>query len=265
MKSILKYPGAKNRLANWIIKYIPEHHVYCEPFFGSGAVFFNKNPCYNEILNDLDDDVYNFFKVLRTSPVILSEAIKLTPYSRTEYELAYESKTTNEIERARLFAVKCWQGFGCGNKYKNGFRRGIGVMSPNPARAWNELPGTLRIAADRIKNAQIEHKDAIELIKKLKGKDTFIYADPPYLLSTRKKYLYSHELDDEYHIRLLKALCESDCKVMLSGYDNALYNAYLKEWKKQSKNTTAECSVKRIETIWMNYDIKYQIKRIAEQ
>lgn len=42
MASILKYPGAKNKLAKWIISYIPEHSVYVEPFFGSGAVFFNK-------------------------------------------------------------------------------------------------------------------------------------------------------------------------------------------------------------------------------
>lgn len=47
MRAVLKYPGAKNRIANWIIKYIPFHKVYCEPFLGSGAVFFNKKPCYN--------------------------------------------------------------------------------------------------------------------------------------------------------------------------------------------------------------------------
>ena len=42
MNAILKYPGAKWRIAEWIIENIPEHHSYIEPFFGSGAVFFNQ-------------------------------------------------------------------------------------------------------------------------------------------------------------------------------------------------------------------------------
>ena len=42
MKGVLKYPGAKNRIAEWICGNIPQHNVYLEPFFGSGAVFFNK-------------------------------------------------------------------------------------------------------------------------------------------------------------------------------------------------------------------------------
>ena len=92
MKAVLKYPGAKNRLANWIVDHIPEHKVYCEPFFGSGAVFFNKKICYNEILNDLDDEVYNFFKVLRNNGEQLIDAIALTPYSRTEYMNCYTAK-----------------------------------------------------------------------------------------------------------------------------------------------------------------------------
>ena len=158
MKALLKYPGAKNRLASWIVSHIPQHKVYCEPFLGSGAVFLNKEPAYNEILNDLDDDIYNFFKVVRENPKELCRLIEATPYSRTEYTTAYveSEEEALSIERARRFAVKCWQGFGCGNKYKNGYRRGIGVTSPNPAKAWAKLPDTIQLAAERLKNAQIE-------------------------------------------------------------------------------------------------------------
>lgn len=37
MNPLLKYPGAKNRLAPWIVSHIPPHKVYCEPFLGSGG------------------------------------------------------------------------------------------------------------------------------------------------------------------------------------------------------------------------------------
>lgn len=255
MKALLKYPGAKNRLAPWIVSHIPSHKVYCEPFLGSAAVFLNKEPAYNEILNDLDDDIYNFFKVVRENPEELCRLIEATPYSRTEYTTAYveSEEEALSIESARRFAVKCWQGFGCGNKYKNGYRRGIGAASPNPAKAWARLPETIQLAAERIKNAQIEHKDALELITDLCGKDTFIYIDPPYLQDTRKSYLYNHEMTDEQHAELLQIVKESDCKIMISAYENELYDNVLADWKKEHKSTTAECSRRRVETLYMNY------------
>ena len=253
MKTLLKYPGAKNRLAPWIIKHIPTHKVYCEPFLGSAAVFLNKEPAYNEILNDLDDDIYNFFKTIREYPEELCKLIEATPYSRTEYSAAYMDEPVSDLERARRFAVKCWQVFGCGNKYKNGYRRGIGDRSPNPAEAWSKLPETIALVAERLKHAQIEHKDALELISDLKGENTFIYIDPPYLQETRKKYLYNHEMTDEQHMELLKIAKDSSCKIMISAYENELYNEWLKGWRKEHKSTTAECSQKRIEVIYMNY------------
>lgn len=254
MKTLLKYPGAKNRLAPWIVSHIPPHKVYCEPFLGSGAVFLNKEPAYNEILNDIDNDIYNFFKAVREYPEKLCKLIDATPYSRTEYSTAYMDESVSDLERARRFAVKCWQGFGCGNKYKNGYRRGIGATSPNPARAWAKLPDTIQLAAERLKNAQIEQVDALKLIKDMHGESTFIYIDPPYMKETRKKKnQYNHEMTDEQHAELLQIVKESDCKIMISAYENELYDNILADWKKEHKSTTAECSRKRTETLYMNY------------
>lgn len=109
------------------------------------------------------------------------------------------------------------------------------------------------MVAERLKHAQIEHKDALELISDLKGENTFIYIDPPYLQETRKKYLYNHEMTDEQHMELLKIAKDSSCKIMISAYENELYNEWLKGWRKEHKSTTAECSQKRIEVIYMNY------------
>lgn len=254
MRTLLKYPGAKNRLAPWIVGHIPPHKVYCEPFLGSAAVFLNKDPAYNEILNDIDSDIYNFFKVVREHHKELCRLIEATPYSRTEYSAAYMDEPVSDLERARRFAVKCWQGFGCGNKYKNGYRRGIGDTSPNPAKAWAKLPEAIQFAAERLKNAQIEQVDALKLIKDMHGENTFIYIDPPYMKDTRKKKnQYNHEMTDEQHMKLLKIAKESSCNIMISAYENEIYNNTLVDWRKEHKSTTAECSRRRIETLYMNY------------
>ena len=99
MNPLLKYPGAKNRLAPWIVSHIPPHKVYCEPFLGSGAVFLNKEPSYNEILNDLDDDIYNFFKVVREQSEELCRLIEATPYSRNEYSNAFNDESISDLEK----------------------------------------------------------------------------------------------------------------------------------------------------------------------
>ena len=254
--TVLKYPGAKNRLASWIVKYIPEHKVYLEPYFGSGAVFFNKEPAKIETINDLSVDVINYFKVLRDEPFELIERLQLTPYGRDEYENAYiYNETDNDVEKARKFAVRCWQGFGSSNLYKNGFRSSQQSNSPITTKAWRELPETLKEVTLRLQNAQIENLPAVELIKRYNTKDVFIYADPPYLLGTRKRNLYKHEMSDEQHIELLETLLKHPGKVLLSGYDNELYNSMLIGWNKAYKNTTAEKGLKRVEVLWMNYNI----------
>lgn len=254
MKSVLKYPGAKNRLASWICEYIPKHDVYLEPFGGSLAVLFNKRRSHIETVNDIDGEIVNFFRVLRDRSEELERAIEFTPFSRSEYKAAYEL-SDDDLESARRFAVKCWMGFGCGNLYQNGFKSGQQTNSPNPARAWGELPETIKLATERLKGVQIENLPAIELIERYNTEDVFIYADPPYLHGLRKNYLYKYEMQDSEHEEMLKVLVRHPGKILLSGYDNDMYNDMLHGWYKVHKATRAEGGHKRIETLWMNYDI----------
>lgn len=254
MKTILKYPGAKNRIAKWICSYIPRHDVYLEPFAGSLAVLFEKSRCHIETVNDLNGEVVNFFRILRDNPEELRKKIELTPYSREEYENAY-IPIKDDIERARRFCVRCWMGFGCANLYRNGFKSGQQTNSPNPAAAWNLLPETIKLAKERLKGVQIEQLPALELLRRYDTSDVFMYLDPPYLHETRKKYLYKHEMSNQEHEELLKEIVNHKGKVLISGYDNEMYNDYLKEWKKAYKDTCAENGIKRTEVLWMNYQI----------
>lgn len=82
--------------------------VAYEPYFGSGAVLFNKSPAKIETVNDLDDNITNYFQVIRDNPEELIKGLELTPYGRTEYENAFIDSSEDAVEKARKFAVRCW-------------------------------------------------------------------------------------------------------------------------------------------------------------
>ena len=79
MNTLLNYPGAKWGMAEQIISLMPKHRSYLEPFFGSGAVLFNKPKSAIETVNDIDGEIVNFFRVLRECPEELADAVSMTP------------------------------------------------------------------------------------------------------------------------------------------------------------------------------------------
>ena len=82
-----------------------------------------------------------------------------------------------------------------------------------------------------------------------------MYLDPPYVRSSRRSgALYVHEMDDDQQHQLLDALARSKAKIILSGYDNGLYNNALRGWHKDSITVSTTSTAKAVEFIWMNYD-----------
>lgn len=77
MKAVMKYPGSKWSISNWIISFFPPHHSYLEPFLGSGAVLFNKPRSHIETVNDLDSNIVNLFEWMRKDPERLAREIYL--------------------------------------------------------------------------------------------------------------------------------------------------------------------------------------------
>jgi DNA adenine methylase len=229
VNAILKYPGSKWTLAERIVREMPPHKFYLEPFFGSGAVFFNKDPAEYETINDLDGDVVNFFRVCREHPDELARAVNLTPFAREEF-LSIQERAAGEdiqltgdsVEDARRFLVRCCQGFGSKLADRVGWKNTKQPAGPNNAAIWSRIPFTIYEAAERLKNAQIENTDAVQLIRACNNPDCLIYADPPYLCETRKrKRIYRVEmLTTAAHIELLDALLAHEGPVILSGYDH---------------------------------------------
>lgn len=255
MRSILKYPGSKWRIAKWIISMIPKHHSYLEPYFGSGAVFFNKEPSKIETINDLDNDVVNLFGIVRDNPEPLIKAVEATPYSRIEYEntYLYQDEAIDKIEKARRFLIRCWQGHGFRTTgEKVGWKNDVqGREAAYAMRHWNKLPEWMLEVTERLKNVQIDCRPAVDVIKRFNYPNVFIYADPPYVLSTRGRKNYKHEMTDNEHIELLAALNDHKGTAIISGYESDLYNEYLQRWDKRQMGTLNQLSHKRTETIWI--------------
>lgn len=258
MNPILKYPGAKWRLADWIISFMPPHEGYLEPFFGSGAVFFNKPPSRVETINDLDGAVVRFFRTCREQPEALAYAVSLTPWSRKEFlESDFHEDTMDDVEAARQFLVRCWMTFGARTRCKTCWRHTTGNRlngGPDNPNLWRRLPGIIREVAERLMNAQIQNKPTIELIREYDGPELLIYADPPYMMDTRTLNgdQYRYEMTDADHLALLETLCASDSMILLSGYDCEMYRDMLAGWHMESTQTRAERAAIRTECLWIN-------------
>lgn len=252
MKPVLKYPGAKWNLAQWIISHMPPHTTYLEPYFGSGAVFFNKPPSKVETINDIDGNVVNLFRVIREKSQELAALIEMTPWARDEYCASYE-KTGDSLEDARRFLVRCWQAFGTRTDSKTGWRNDIGARKYiNMPDQWRKLPNRLLVIADRLKCAQIESQQALEIIQRYRFNYVLIYADPPYPLNTRSGKMYANEMTDEDHIELLEALDKHPGPVLLSGYACQLYDDRLPHWTRRTTKAHAEGGRVREEVLWIN-------------
>lgn len=254
MKTVLRYLGGKNRSAREIIEHFPPHCCYLEPCGGSAGVLLNKAPSPVEIYNDLDGEVVNFFRVLRYgNSRKLIDAIRLTPYSREELNNARPVK--DPVERARRFLVRSW--FGIANDASRDASSGFRVSrnrQPTVAADWKNLPETLEKAVERLRNVYIEQRDALELIKLHDGPETLHFIDPPYMKSTRtREGSYTHEFTDQQHNDLLRLLLDCRGKVVLCGYDNALYNSTLAGWCKVSYGARTGMGRKRVECLWMNF------------
>ena len=94
-KRVLNYPGSKWNIAKELVRLIPEHHSYLEPYFGSGAVLFNKRPSDIETINDLDSDITNLFSCIQKDSERLARLVMTTPYSREIYESQFKGSWEN--------------------------------------------------------------------------------------------------------------------------------------------------------------------------
>jgi DNA adenine methylase len=188
----LAYIGGKNRIAPKIIEIFPEHKTYVEPFAGGAQVFFRKEPSAVEVLNDLNGDVVNFFRICQHHDRELLQYLRFTLVSRKWFALfeAENPETLTDIQRAaRFFYLQ-----------KNAFaglvlrRRYRCVVVQPPGFNLERLPQLLENVHRRLERVQIECLPYSEILDHFDRATTLFYLDPPYW--GRKLYKFNFTDDD---------------------------------------------------------------------
>ena len=260
----LNYFGGKSRHLDWILPLIPTPREYLEPFFGSGAVFLNKKPAAVECISDIEGELINFFIQLREQPDKLMNLLHLTCYSRAEFQLAAEP-CADKLERARRFFVRSTQTFGGithNVRRKNSYRIDVQETRQGTAACVSKFLTkihNLPLIVERIRMAQIDNRSAFYLIPKFNLPTTFIYQDPPYDHVTRTSNNdYKFELTREEHIKLGMMNNESRSMIMISHYDDPVYDMlypapkWLKILGPVRRANLGKSTINR-ETVWINY------------
>ncbi|MFF5773873.1 DNA adenine methylase [Streptomyces californicus] len=260
-KSPVPYFGAKGRTAPWIVSLLPPHQHYVEPYCGGLSVLLAKTPAAMETVNDLDQELMVFWRVLRDRPAELIRACALTPHSRDELAAAHEPVTDpgDDLELARRIWCRLAQGR-AGTLRNTGWRHYI-----DPAGSTTGMPDymaayvdRLAAAAERLRRVSLESMPALDLIAKYGShEDVLLYVDPPYLGTTRAFANYRHEMrSEDEHRELAAALADCKAAVVLSGYGSPLYGELYAGWHRADRQTmtgNARSGTKdRTEVLWSN-------------
>ena len=225
------YVGGKWRLAPQIIRLLPPHRLFVELFGGSAAVTLAKPRSTIEVLNDIDEDVVNFFTVLRESDLRaqLCDRLHYTPFSRAQFEACVDMPPpADRVLRAWRFYVLARQQFGGFRpaNYGRGFTgstRGRWRTEPGKTRPPGGCAGTfhrqiglLGEIAERLRDVHIECRDFAEIIDQWDRPDACFYVDAPYVGT--EGYYDNGSFGAIRHVELANALNRARARVLVSYY-----------------------------------------------
>lgn len=272
MRRFFRWYGGKIRMLEKLEALIPEHQIYLEPFVGSGALALNHIRSPVEIINDLDGDIINLFRVMsdREKGRELTDRLLKVPYDRKIFNAVREEQKNNftgynSIEKAVLTYILISQSF---NATRSSFSKG-GYASTELYHM--DMLDNLPKVYERLENVQIYNVDALDLLScYVDNPEVFAFLDPPYRHDLRGKNadkVYKCEMSETQQIKLLKIIQNAQAKILLCGYKAEkgidLYDAYLLPygWKcyklmevpKSAQNKSTKDFA--TEYFWCNYEL----------
>ena len=212
MNSPIKWMGGKYRLRKTIVKMLPKHVCYCEPFGGAGWVLFEKPPSKVEVYNDINSELVNFFRVVRDKPEQLIRAFDYLLISREIFEKfkALNLLGVSEVKRAVRFYYLLHFSFSA--LMKNFLIMPLG----NPPRVLKNIEQDIKQVKERLVNTIIEQRDFEKVINSYDRKETVFYCDPPYYGLADYSSQGSKPFSKDDHVRLRDCLSRIQGKFLLS-------------------------------------------------
>jgi DNA adenine methylase len=175
---IIPWIGGKRRLAKHILPLFPQHECYVEPFCGAAALYFMKDPAHVEVLNDINGELVNLYRVVKHH---LEEFIRQFKWALTSREIFKWLQITpaeilTDIQRAARFYYLQKMAFGgkvdhqtFGTATTSAPRLNLLRMEEDLSQAWLRLSRTY-----------IEHLGWQDCMRKYDRDHTLFYCDPPY-------------------------------------------------------------------------------------
>jgi len=220
VNSPFKWVGGKSRLRKQIISLLPKHTCYVEPFAGAAWVLFGKPPSDVEVLNDIDQEIVTFFRVVKEKPEELIASFEWELVSRAEFKrlASLDPAHLTDIQRAHRFYYLIMAGWGGELKYPR-FQTSIsdGGHGNRLIGALETLRLRLAPVHNRLKTVIIENLDWRECIDRYDRPNAVLYIDPPYPDNGANYYHNMRDWKD--HHELAERLHRAECKWILSSYD----------------------------------------------
>ncbi|AQW81245.1 adenine-specific DNA methyltransferase [Campylobacter pinnipediorum subsp. pinnipediorum] len=209
-KAAFGWVGGKSKLAKDIIALMPKHDKYVEVFGGALSVFYQKSPSKCEILNDINGELINLHRIIKTRPQSLNIELNNMLRSREIFYLIKDKKLKprNNIQRAALYFYLISLSFGSkGNNF-------VMAKNRNPKNIYRDFA----VQSRKLKRAIIENMSYERLIKEYDSKDTLFYLDPPYV-GTESYYKTPKDFNIADHKNLSYILSNINAKFILSYND----------------------------------------------
>lgn len=258
LKTPLTYYGGKQTMLPDILPLLPEHTLYCEPFAGGAAVYFAKERAKTNVINDLNQNLITFYKVLKNNPKKLKQLINDTLNSRDEYQHAWHvykhPLRFTSVERA--WAVWVLSKMSFAGQFSNSFAfdKQKGKRSQQIANAKLLLTDEL---ISLLESSTIECDNALTIIKRFDFDAAFFFIDPPYINANMGHY--SGMFNEQNLQELLEVCANMKGKFMLTMYPHKLIQSFVDRygWKIQvvNRKVTASLNTRKDVSEWliMNY------------